>query len=46
MIKTSNKKIKYDPFKWTEARQEAFEDFKQAFTTAPVLAYYDPALKT
>ena len=46
MTKTSNKKVKYNPFKWTEARQKAFKDLKQAFTTASVLAYYDPALET
>ena len=46
MTKTGNKKVKYDPFNWTEARQKAFEDLKQAFITISILAYYDPALET
>ena len=46
MTKTGNKRVKYNLFEWTKARQKVFKDLKQAFTTAPVLAHYDPALET
>ena len=36
MTKASNKKVKYNVFEWTEARQKAFKDLKKAFTTAPI----------
>ena len=44
--KSDNKKIKYGPFKWSEACQQAFKDLKRAFTTAPVLTHYDSSLET
>ena len=31
------------PFEWGSECQKAFEDLKQAFTTAPVLTHFDPA---
>ena len=46
MTKAGNKRVKYDLFEWTEARQKAFENLKQMFIRAPVLAYYDPTLET
>ena len=46
MTKTNNKKIKYNLFKWTKARQKAFDDLKQTFTKIPVLAHCDPTLET
>ena len=44
--KSGNKKVRYKPFKWTEAREKAFEDLKKAFTTASVLTHYDSSLET
>jgi hypothetical protein len=32
------------PFKWEHDQQEAFDELKQAFTTAPVLRHFDPDL--
>ena len=40
-----NKKIKYKAFHWSKACQQAFEDLKKYFTTAPVLAHYDLKLE-
>ena len=44
--KSGNKKVKYELFEWTKAREKAFKDLKHAFTTAPVLAHYNSSLKT
>ena len=44
--KLGNKKVKYGPFEWSKACQQAFEDLKRAFTTAPVLVHYDSSLET
>ena len=44
--RSGNKKIKYEVFQWSTECQEAFEDLKRAFTTAPVLAHYDSKLET
>ena len=41
-----NKKIRYEAFQWSDVCQQAFEDLKRAFTTAPVLAHYDLKLET
>ena len=43
--KSEKKRVKYHLFEWTRACQKAFEDLKHAFTTAPVLAYYDARLE-
>jgi RNase H-like domain found in reverse transcriptase len=32
-------------FKWTAKCEQAFNDLKQRFTTAPILAHFDPNLK-
>ncbi|WVZ80219.1 hypothetical protein U9M48_027712 [Paspalum notatum var. saurae] len=32
-------------FKWTEARQKAFDELKKRLTTAPILVLPDPAKK-
>ena len=45
-IRSDNKKIKYGAFEWKDKYQQAFEDLKRAFTTAPVLAHYDSKLET
>ena len=44
--RSGNRKIKYGTFDWTTTCQQVFEDLKQAFTTAPVLAHYDSKLET
>ena len=44
--KKDTKKIRYEAFDWNEACQQAFEDLKRAFTTAPVLAHYNSSLET
>ena len=40
-----NKKISYEALHWSTTCQQAFEDLKLAFTTAPVLAHYDSSLE-
>ena len=45
-MKFGKNKVKYNPFKWTEDCKKAFQDLKQAFIIAPVLAYFDPELET
>lgn len=44
--KLGKNKVKYSPFQWTSQCQKAFEDLKQAFTMAPVLAHFNPELET
>ena len=44
--KSGSKKIKYGPFEWSKTCQQAFDKLRCAFTTAPVLAYYDSSLET
>ena len=44
--KSGKKRTRYNSFVWSEDCKKAFKDLKNAFTTAPVLAHYDPALKT
>ena len=44
--KSGKKRTRYNVFIWTEDCKKAFEDLKEAFTTAPVLAHYDPSLET
>ena len=44
--RSGNKKIKYGAFEWKDKCQQAFEDLKRAFTTAPILAHYDSKLET
>ena len=46
MTKSSKKKIKYKPFKWTDAKEKTFEDLKHIFITAPILEHYDSFLET
>ena len=43
--KSGNKKVKYDFFKWTKAKEKAFKDLKRAFNTASVLAHYNSLLE-
>ncbi len=40
------KRTRYDEFVWTDQCQSAFEELKEAFSKAPILAHYDPSLKT
>ena len=44
--KSGKRRVKYKDFHWTTECQKAFEDMKQAFTSAPILAHYDPARET
>ncbi|THC87525.1 hypothetical protein EYZ11_013030 [Aspergillus tanneri] len=34
-------KVRYAPFQWTPECEKAFQTLKEAFTTAPILAYFD-----
>lgn len=45
MTKSGNKKVKYEAFEWTWARDKTFKDLKRAFTIAPMLAHYTLSLK-
>lgn len=44
--RTGKRKMKYSPFSWGDKEQSAFEELKKAFTTAPILAHYDPEKET
>jgi hypothetical protein len=43
ILKGSIKGKKHREFKWGEEQQKAFNQLRTAFTTAPVLIYFDPA---
>jgi hypothetical protein len=40
------KKIRYVPFIWTLEYQQVFNSIKEAFHSAPILAYFDPKKET
>ena len=44
--KSGKNKVKYNPFQWIEDCEKTFQDLKQAFMTASVLAHYNPKLET
>ena len=44
--KFGKKKLKYQAFDWTTECQQAFEDLKRVFTTAPILTHYNSILET
>ena len=44
--KSGKNKVKYNPFDWTKECEKAFQESKQAFITAPVLARFNPELET
>jgi hypothetical protein len=46
ITKTGKRRVRYPPFEWTTEREAAFQALKQAFTEAPVLAYFDPDKET
>jgi hypothetical protein len=43
---SGKKKVRYPPFVWTSACEAAFEALKKAFSTAPILAHFDPDKET
>jgi len=43
---SGKRKMRYNPFVWTQDCQKAFEDIKSAFQDAPVLAHFDPEKET
>ena len=45
-IKGGKKRTRYNDFIWSDKCQSAFEELKQAFVNAPILAHYDPTLET
>ena len=44
--RSGKSKVKYNPFQWTKDCKKAFQDLKQIFITASILAYYNFKLKT
>jgi RNase H-like domain found in reverse transcriptase len=46
LTKSGRRKFKSRDFKWTKECQEAFGNLKRAFTTAPILAHFDPTEET
>ena len=46
VFKSGKKRVKYKDFHWTTECQKTFEDMKQAFISALILAHYDPARET
>ena len=45
-MKGSKNGKKAGPFKWPEKARGAFRQLRDAFTTAPILAHFNPELKT
>jgi RNase H-like domain found in reverse transcriptase len=46
LTKSGRRKFKYRDLKWTKKCQEAFDNLKRAFTTAPILTLFDPTRET
>jgi reverse transcriptase-like protein len=46
LSRTGKRKMRYKPFVWTEACQQAFDGLKDAFETAPILIHFDPERET
>lgn len=42
LLKTTQNATKPGGFKWTQECQEAFDNLKRTFTTAPILVHFDP----
>lgn len=46
LTSSGKRKVKYNAFTWDGTCQKAFDDVKDAFLSAPILAYFDPEKET